>query len=101
DSIRIQNFFHHAYYQINEIHFADGNIVKQNEIQGLIDAQSDRSLVRTMSLVDDSSNISVNQELHSLISAMAAFDSSNSSNDELVVVGDNSLSSPLLSTPSY
>ena len=101
DSIRVQNFFLGGDYWINEIHFADGTVVKQNEIQGLMDAQVNQSLSRTMSLANERTATTINQELHTLISAMAAFDSGNSTNDDFMVTSDQSLSRPILTTSAY
>ena len=101
DSVKLRDFFRGGRYSVNEIHFADGSIVKQNEIQGLIDAQTTQSFTRTMSMVNEASTITVNQELHSLISAMAAFDSGNSANDDFMVTTDQSLSRPMLTTSAY
>ncbi|WP_269845034.1 calcium-binding protein, partial [Wohlfahrtiimonas populi] len=101
DSIRIQGFFISGWEKIDEIHFADGNVVKQNEIQGLMDAQKDQSLARTMNMANEASPITVNQELHSLISAMASFDSANSTNDDFIVTSDQSLSKAMLTTSIY
>ncbi|MBS7821608.1 hypothetical protein J7552_10045, partial [Wohlfahrtiimonas chitiniclastica] len=100
DSIRVQNFFQGQTYWINEIHFADGSVVKQNEIQGLIDAQVNQSLAKTISITNETSRITVDQELHSLISAMASFDSANSSNNDFVVTNDSSLT-PIITTSAY
>ncbi len=100
DSIRVQNFFKGDRYWINEIHFADGTVMKQNEVQGLIDTQSSRSLTRSLSHVEEETSPQINQELHSLIGAMASFSSSSNDHD-LMVTDENTLSRPLLTSSTY
>ncbi|WP_039950092.1 calcium-binding protein [Wohlfahrtiimonas chitiniclastica] len=102
NQVTIKNFFLGGKYLIESIEFETGGSISADQIFGAfgLTIPVNRMSSSRMAMQNDA-DFSVDQSLHQLISAMAAFDSTNSSNEDFMVTTDQSLSRPMLTTSAY
>lgn len=96
DQVHLTDFFRGARYEVNMIEFTD-RIYLREDIEGLLL----QPYLRAFSLPEETvSAPTIDQELHSMINAMAAFDPSINSED-LIAANDLVLTQPLIATSSF